>query len=271
LSGGGTSDPSPRLSSEVTEDPSTQALSTAPRSVSSPGATSLDTTSARAGSLRPSDADLLRAHVDGDANAFSVLVERHQDRLWAVALRVTGSPHDAADALQDAYVAAFRRAGTFRGDSAVTTWLHRVVVNACLDRLRRAKVRAAEPLPDDLDRVGALGVEPERDPVEEQERHDAVSEALGTLNPDQRAALVLVDMQGYPVEEAAAILGCAPGTVKSRCARGRARLVPLLGHLRDPSAGHTEQAVGAVAGPDPAQLHGRPHDLPHDHRPRNVP
>jgi RNA polymerase sigma-70 factor (ECF subfamily) len=271
LSGGGTRDPSPRLSSEVTEDPSTQAPSTAPRSVSSPGATSLETTSARAGSLQPSDADLLRAHVDGDANAFSVLVERHQDRLWAVALRVTGSPHDAADALQDAYVAAFRRAGTFRGDSAVTTWLHRVVVNACLDRLRRAKVRAAEPLPDDLDRVGALRVEPERDPVEEQERHDAVSEALGTLNPDQRAALVLVDMQGYPVEEAAAILGCAPGTVKSRCARGRARLVPLLGHLRDPSAGHTEQAVGAVAGPDPAQLHGRPHDEPHDHRPRNVP
>jgi RNA polymerase sigma-70 factor (ECF subfamily) len=184
--------------------------------------------------LLPTDADLLRAHVEGDPHAFSTLVERHQDRLWAVALRVTGSPDEAADALQDAYVAAFRRAGTFRGDSAVTTWLHRVVVNACLDRLRRAKVRATDPLPEDLDRAGLLAVEPGRDPAEEREQHDAVVKALATLNPDQRAALVLVDMQGYAVDEAALVLGCAPGTVKSRCARGRARLAPLLTHLRDP-------------------------------------
>jgi RNA polymerase sigma-70 factor, ECF subfamily len=182
--------------------------------------------------LLPTDADLLRAHVEGDPHAFSTLVERHQDRLWAVALRVMGNPDDAADALQDAYVAAFRRAATFRGDSAVTTWLHRVVVNACLDRLRRAKVRATDPLPDDLDRVGGLGAEPEHDVVEEQEQHDAILRALATLNPDQRAALVLVDMQGYAVEEAARVLGCAPGTVKSRCARGRARLAPLLTQLR---------------------------------------
>jgi RNA polymerase sigma-70 factor, ECF subfamily len=222
---------------------------------------------APAAPLLPSDADLLRAHVDGDPVAFSTLVERHQDRLWAVALRVMGTPDDAADALQDAYVAAFRRAATFRGDSLVTTWLHRVVVNACLDRLRRAKVRAAEPLPDDLDRVRVLGVEPARDALEEQEEHAAVVEALGTLNPDQRAALVLVDMQGYSVEEAASVLGCAPGTVKSRCARGRARLVPLLSHLRDPPGGHTERAVGAVAAADPdaAQTQHR------NHRPRNTP
>jgi RNA polymerase sigma-70 factor (ECF subfamily) len=213
--------------------------------------------------LLPTDADLLRAHVEGDAHAFSTLVERHQDRLWAVALRVMGSPDDAADALQDAYVAAFRRAGTFRGDSAVTTWLHRVVVNACLDRLRRAKVRATDPLPEDLDRAGLLAVEPGRDPAEEREQHDAVVEALATLNPDQRAALVLVDMQGYGVEEAALVLGCAPGTVKSRCARGRARLAPLLGHLRDPPAGHTDRAVGAVPDADPApHRHQRPRTFP---------
>lgn len=217
--------------------------------------------------LLPTDADLLRAHVDGDPEAFSTLVHRHQDRLWAVALRVMGSPDDAADALQDAYVAAFRRAGTFRGDSLVTTWLHRVVVNACLDRLRRAKVRAADPLPDDLDRVELLGTEPASDPLEERERHDAVVAALGTLNPDQRAALVLVDMQGYPVEEAARVLGCAPGTVKSRCARGRARLVPLLGHLRDPPDGHTGGAVGAVTPPDP----GRDQLLGPDQHPRVPP
>jgi len=178
----------------------------------------------------PTDADLLRAHVEGDTRAFAALVARHQDRLWAVALRMMRNPEDAADALQDAYVAAFRRAASFRGEARVTTWLHRVVVNSCLDRLRSLRVRIADPLPEDLDRAGELG-RAEPDPLEAAERHDQVAAALGVLNPDQRAALVLVDMYGYPVDEAAAILGCAAGTVKSRCARGRAKLVPLLAPL----------------------------------------
>lgn len=76
------------------------------------------------------DAALLRAHVDGDPDAFAVLVGRHQDRMWSIALRIMRNPEDAADALQDAYIAAFRRAGTYRGEAQVTTWLHRVVVNA---------------------------------------------------------------------------------------------------------------------------------------------
>ena len=97
------------------------------------------------------DLALLEAHIAGDPAAFGELFARHRDRLWAVALRTTGNPEDAADALQDALISAFRRAESFRGDSAVTTWLHRIVVNACLDRLRRAKVRLADPLPDDLE------------------------------------------------------------------------------------------------------------------------
>ena len=181
----------------------------------------------------PSDTELLQAHVDGDAGAFATLVARHQDRLWAVALSVMRNPEDAADALQDAYISAFRRAGSFRGDAQVTTWLHRVVVNACLDRLRSLKVRATEMLPEDLDRSPELAAEPV-DPVEAEQNRAQILAALGRLNADQRAALVLVDMQGYSVDEAAAILGCAPGTVKSRCARGRARLVPLLAALREP-------------------------------------
>ena len=182
-----------------------------------------------------SDRELLQAHVDGDAAAFGELFARHRDRLWAVALRTMGNPEDAADGLQDGMIAAFRRAGSFRGEAAVTTWLHRVVVNACLDRLRRMRSRAADPLPEDLDRAAVLGAEA-ADPIEEQQQRDDVGAALAQLNPDQRAALVLVDMQGYSVEEAAAILRCAPGTVKSRCARGRARLVPLLADLQ-PAAG----------------------------------
>ena len=180
----------------------------------------------------PSDADLLRAHVRGDRDAFAILVHRHQDRLWAIALRVMRNPDDAADALQDAYLAAFRRAGSFRGDAAVTTWLHRVVVNACLDRLRNLKVRATDTLPEDPDRSPQLGMDSPADPVEAAEQRDQVTAALDRLNADQRAALVLVDMQEYSVEEAATILGCAPGTVKSRCARGRVKLAPLLAALR---------------------------------------
>lgn len=187
------------------------------------------------------DHELLRAHVEGDAEAFGELFGRHRDRLWAVALRTMGNPEEAADALQDGLISAFRRAGSFRGDSAVTTWLHRVVVNACLDRMRSNKVRAADALPDDLDeysRRGALstsdeGVTPEQ-AATDSERRSVVLRALRTLPEEQRAALVLVDMEGYGVAEAAEILDCAVGTIKSRCARGRAKLAPLLGVLREP-------------------------------------
>jgi RNA polymerase sigma-70 factor, ECF subfamily len=181
------------------------------------------------------DAALLRAHVNGDPNAFALLVARHQDRMWAVALRIMRNPEDAADALQDAYIAAFRRAASFRGESQVTSWLHRVVVNACLDRLRSMRLRETKPLPENLDRSRRMGVIT-KDPVEIKEQRSIVAAALGTLNADQRAALVLVDMEGYSVEETAQILGCAPGTVKSRCARGRARLLPLLSHLKQAEA-----------------------------------
>ena len=189
------------------------------------------------------DAELLADHVAGDADAFGVLFGRHRDRLWAVALRTMGNPDDAADGLQDGLVAAYRRAGSFRGEAAVTTWMHRVVVNACLDRIRAQKVRATSPLPDDLDEDvgrgslttaddGRSGPADPADVAEAGERRRVVLEALATLPAEQRAALVLVDMEGYPVAEAAAILGCAEGTVKSRCSRGRARLAPLLGVLR---------------------------------------
>ena len=187
-----------------------------------------------------SDKELIAAHVAGDAEAFGTLFTRHRDRLWAVALRTTGNPEDAADALQDGMISAFRRAGSFRGEAAVTTWLHRVVVNACLDRMRAAKVRAADALPDDLEEYAGRGalsttstdLRPDEAAVA-AERRRRVLDALATLPAGQRAALVLVDMEGYGVAEAAEILDCAVGTIKSRCARGRARLAPLLGVLDD--------------------------------------
>lgn len=219
-----------------------------------------------AGPTDPDDRALLIAHLDGDRDAFGTLFARHRDRLWAVALRTTGDREEAADALQDGMVSAFRRAESYRGDAAVSTWLHRIVVNACLDRLRRRKVRSADALPDDLDQYagrGALttstaGSASTADPVHrvlDQEQRTVVLHALESLPPDQRAALVLVDMEGYSVEETAAILECAPGTVKSRCSRGRARLVPLLGGLVEgnPSAASRVRPVPA-----------RPHDAPEE-------
>ena len=175
------------------------------------------------------DVDLLSAHVAGDPTAFTTLVRRHRDRLWAVALRTTGDPDEAADALQDALLSAHRSAATFRGDAQVTTWLHRIVVNACLDRLRRAKARPTVPLPE---HDSAHPVEPS-DPLGRRELAWEIDRALRSLPADQRAALVLVDVEGYSVDETADLLGIPSGTVKSRCARGRAKLVPLLEHLRN--------------------------------------
>ncbi|MBA0052826.1 RNA polymerase sigma factor SigM [Streptomyces sp. AJS327] len=183
--------------------------------------------------VEATDRELLARHVNGERDAFGEIVRRHRDRLWAVALRTLSDREEAADAVQDALVSAFRSAHTFRGQSAVTTWLHRITVNACLDRARKAATRRTS-LTDDTERLDQL-LEPQESaaaPAERQDLHRQLIAALTELPVDQRAALVLVDMQGYPVAEAAQVLGTAVGTVKSRCARGRARLLPLLSHLR---------------------------------------
>lgn len=174
-----------------------------------------------------SDAELLRAHAAGDGEAFGELVGRHQDRLWAVALGTLRNPDDAADAVQDALISALRAAAGYRGDAAVTTWLHRIVVNACLDSLRRQRVRPVSPLPDE----GPNEPADQRDRIAERDAAVTVRGALAELVDDQRAAITLVDLYGYSVAEAAAILDVAQGTVKSRCARGRLQLARQLGRL----------------------------------------
>ncbi|HEY5247208.1 MAG TPA: RNA polymerase sigma factor SigM [Dermatophilaceae bacterium] len=169
------------------------------------------------------DRELLSAHCAGDPDAFGEIFRRHRDRMWALALRITHDPEAAADAVQEAFIAAFRGAGSFRGEAAVTTWLHRIVVNCCLDRLRR--IKPVVQLPDADLRVLA-------DPHDHHHGVDVrldVRAALEQLPESQRMALVLVDMHGLRIAEAASILNVAEGTIKSRCARGRAAMIPLLG------------------------------------------
>ena len=172
------------------------------------------------------DRELLQRHVDGDGGAaFGELFRRHRDRMYAVAMRTTSNRELAADAVQEAFISAFRRAEAYRGEAAVTTWPHRIVVNACLDRLRRERSTAVR-------RAGDLG---ELDLPDLHDHHASVEvrldvrEALARLPEGQRMALVLVDMHGLPVAEAAEVLGVAEGTVKSRCFRGREALAAILG------------------------------------------
>ena len=197
------------------------------------------------------DRSLLAAHVAGDPDAFGTLVTAHRDRLWAVALRTLGDREEAADALQDALLSAYRAARSYRGDAKVTTWLHRIVVNACLDRVRRRQARPTVPLPEQ----GAAGEPADRgDALGDRETALEIEQALAELPVEQRAALLLVDVHGLPVDEAAAVLGVPAGTVKSRCSRGRARLALSLGHLRNrPDAAPVPpvQDTGRGAGGQP--------------------
>lgn len=169
-----------------------------------------------------SDAELLVAHVAGDRYAFEELFHRHHRQLYRLARLTSRGPEDAADALQDAMLSAHRGAASFRHDAAVGSWLHRIVVNACLDRLRRAKTHPTIPLAD---------VYPVPDQTAQIDTAVVVQRALMRLPIEQRAAVVAVDMQGYSIADTAQLLGIAEGTVKSRCSRARVRLAQLLGYL----------------------------------------
>lgn len=203
-----------------------------------------------------SDAQLLADHVAGDRHAFAELFARHHGRLERLARVTSNSREDADDALQDAMLNAHRNAASFRHDCAVSSWLYRIVVNACLDRLRHNRNHVTSVLLDDALPVG--------DPTARVDTAIVVERALLRLPVEQRAAIVAVDMQGYSVAETARMLGIAEGTVKSRCSRGRARLAEALRELDHDTAGHdTAQARGCHPTPrsplsTAARSRGRP-------------
>ncbi len=174
------------------------------------------------------DEDLIRRYLDGDARAFEVLVERHERRVYNLALRMTGREEDARDATQDAFLSALRKLKGFRGEAAFSTWLHRVTVNACYDLLR--KRQRAPLLHERGDDEGPPRPEPASpDHADAVDLSLDVQRALMEVPPDFRATLILCDVQDLPYEEAASILGVPVGTVKSRLHRGRAALGRALG------------------------------------------
>ena len=178
--------------------------------------------------------DAVRRVLDGDADAFSPLVEAYQKNVYNLALRMTGNPEDALDMAQEAFIRAYNSLSSFRGDSKFSVWLYRIVSNVCLDFLRARKGRAAVSLsqtgPDGED--AALEIPDERAlPEAELERaltRDAVRRGLQALPDDQREILLLREIQGLSYEEIAAALSLEGGTVKSRIFRARKKLCAYL-------------------------------------------
>ena len=170
----------------------------------------------------------LEAARRGDVHAFNRLVERYERLAYNVALRTLGQPEEAADATQDAFLAAFRAIGSFRGE-AFRPWLLRIVVNCCYDLLRKRRRQPAESLErlDQDDEAAILPPDPQPGPEQAAatgETGAAIQAALDRLPDEQRAVVVLCDVQGLSYEEVAEALELAVGTVKSRLSRARARL-----------------------------------------------
>ena len=188
----------------------------------------------------PSDAELVERFQGGDDGAFVTLMERHERRVYNLAFRMLGKTDDARDASQDAFLSCYRNLRRFRGDSAFSTWLHRITVNACYDMLRKKSPTPARqdelpeppPTPDHADQA-SLSLDVQR--------------ALLAIPPEFRAALILHDLQDVSVEDVAAALDVPVGTVKSRLHRGRAAMGRALGIRPD-----------AAARPDPGEPHPSP-------------
>lgn len=185
---------------------------------------------------RTDDPGLVEACRAGRPEAFGELVRRYQNRLYPTLLRLTGSPEDASDLLQDAFLRAYEKLDRFQGESSFYTWIYRIAVNVALSDRRRRKVRGrsagsldwetAQPLED------ATLTDPSL-PLERAERDERIVEALNRLQPEHRAVVVLKDLDGQRYDEIASLLKIPIGTVRSRLHRARSELRVLLKDLLD--------------------------------------
>ncbi|MBA2273124.1 MAG: sigma-70 family RNA polymerase sigma factor [Actinobacteria bacterium] len=171
------------------------------------------------------DEELLDGWLQGREDCFSELVRRHEDRIFALALRMTGNRPDALDATQDTFLTAARRASSWRREASFGTWLYRIGINATHDLLRRKKgweTLEADPA------EAAPAAPPEQGFDESIALQVDLAHALASLPPAYREAVVMHDLGDLPYDAIARLTGVGIGTVKSRISRGRRRLAELL-------------------------------------------
>jgi RNA polymerase sigma-70 factor (ECF subfamily) len=176
------------------------------------------------------ETDLLARVIAGDRAAFDSIMRVQEDRVFSVCLRILGDRENALDATQETFLTVFRKASQFKGDSALGTWIYRIAVNTCYDQIRKSGRKPTESLPDHLEPPDASA----EDAIEAAGLRPEIERALAALPPDFRAAVVLSDLEGMSLPEAAATLGIPVGTVKSRVFRGRRLLAERLGNQTAP-------------------------------------
>ena len=173
---------------------------------------------------------LLRRACKGDVQAFEELMQSHESRIYTIALRMMGNREDAQDCAQEAMVRIYRAMGSFKGQSALATWIYRITMNTCLDELRRRKARKVTSLDSLVDNGWSptdTGDTPEEHGLR-VEKQNALNQAIQSLPDDMRAAIILRDVKGYSYDEIASILDANVGTIKSRISRGREKLREIL-------------------------------------------
>ncbi len=180
------------------------------------------------------DAELVSAFLAGDRRAFDSLMRAHEDRVFAICLRILNNRDTALDAVQETFITVYRKAQQFSGASAFSTWLYRIAVNTCYDQLRRSKRHQAQPLPEVAEPADTRS----QDLLGSVELRPDLEQALAGLAPEFRVAVVLSDLEGLPLQAVAEALDVPIGTVKSRVFRGR-RL--LAEHLRNLSGSSVHQ------------------------------
>lgn len=199
------------------------------------------------------DVDLISRYLKGDQNAFDELMRAHEDRVFGICLRMLRDREAALDVTQETFLTVFRKADKYKAEAAFSTWLYRVTMNACYDHLRRTKRRQADALPDGIDPADPSA----GDPLEAVEVRPDIEKALQQIPEEFRSAIVLVDLQGLAIDQAAEILGVPSGTIKSRVFRGRRQLAEILGNHSPPSR-HQTDVDRPVAGNPPPPEHPAP-------------
>ena len=197
--------------------------------------------------------EIIRPGGSGDTDAFGSLVDEYQKNVYNLALRMTGSPEDAQDMSQEAFIKAYNSLSSFRGDSKFSVWLYRIVSNVCLDFLRSRSKNQPMSLNVELDDgeteldIPDLRCLPE-DELERALTRQAVRDGLEALPPDQRQILLLREIEGFSYEEICRILALEEGTVKSRIFRARKNLCARLlsgGNIPEKYASEEQKKVKA--------------------------